>query len=50
MSIEAGTHLGRFEIRSKLGDGGMGEAYARAIHGWVAMRRHASSPDLLLKE
>jgi serine/threonine protein kinase len=25
--IDAGTHLGRNEIRSKLGEGGMGEVY-----------------------
>src|SRR5215468_12115341 len=27
MSITAGTKLGRYEIRSKIGEGGMGEVY-----------------------
>jgi eukaryotic-like serine/threonine-protein kinase len=27
MTIEAGTRLGRYEIRSKIGEGGMGEVY-----------------------
>ncbi|MBA2527772.1 MAG: protein kinase [Pyrinomonadaceae bacterium] len=27
MSIDAGTRLGRYEIRSKIGEGGMGEVY-----------------------
>ena len=27
MTIDAGTKLGRYEIRSKIGEGGMGEVY-----------------------
>jgi serine/threonine protein kinase len=27
MSIEPGVRLGRYEIRSKIGEGGMGEVY-----------------------
>jgi len=27
MTLDAGTHLGRYEIRSRLGAGGIGEVY-----------------------
>ena len=27
MTLEAGTKLGRYEVRSKIGEGGMGEMY-----------------------
>jgi serine/threonine-protein kinase len=27
MTLTSGVHLGRYEIRSKIGEGGMGEVY-----------------------
>src|SRR5438270_6831995 len=41
MTIAAGTRLGRYEIRSKIGEGGMGEvyrAYDATMHREVAIK------------
>ena len=41
MTLSAGTHLGRYEIRSELGAGGMGEVYLAQdmeLHRSVALK------------
>src|SRR6266545_3889873 len=39
MSIAAGTKLGRYEIRSKIGEGGMGEVYRAHDDGPLSTRK-----------
>jgi len=38
MTLDAGTRLGRYEIRSKIGKGGMGEAYLAQLDRKVALK------------
>lgn len=35
MTIESGTKLGRYEIRSQLAAGGMGEVIWRRTQNWI---------------
>jgi hypothetical protein len=38
MSLNAGAKLGRYEIRSKIGAGGMGEVFPPTIRSLAAFR------------
>ena len=56
MSLASGSRLGPYEILSLLGAGGMGEVYARTMHGSIVQSaiktlfgEIAGDPDLLAR-
>ena len=46
MSLPAGTRLGRYEVRTKLGKGGMGEVREGVVVDSSNYEPHGSSPPI----